>query len=116
VTSEGGLLSPICRTAQHGRLWFPRPRFDPKDGGHVAKDGCGDAGSEGPVRRNLEGRPGALDLTVPKVRKYAGVALQDGTRLSGYVFIEANARVQDMLDAGAPRSSRSSTSTAMSFS
>lgn len=39
---------------------------------------------------------------IPKVREYAELSLTDGTVLSGYVFVEATARIQDLLNDGAP--------------
>jgi hypothetical protein len=35
---------------------------------------------------------------VPKVREYAEITLMDGSTLSGYVFVDATARVQDLLN------------------
>lgn len=35
---------------------------------------------------------------VPKVREYAELKLSDGTVLSGYVFVDATARIQDLLN------------------
>jgi hypothetical protein len=39
---------------------------------------------------------------IPKVREYAELSLSDGTVLSGYVFVEATARIQDLLNDSAP--------------
>jgi len=39
---------------------------------------------------------------IPKVREYAELSLSDGTVLSGYVFVEATARIQDLLNDPAP--------------
>tara|TARA_R110000868_G_scaffold4155_16_gene25392 strand:+ start:413 stop:640 length:228 start_codon:yes stop_codon:yes gene_type:complete len=39
---------------------------------------------------------------IPKVREYAELSLIDGTVLSGYVFVEATARIQDLLNDSAP--------------
>ena len=39
---------------------------------------------------------------IPKVREYAVLSLSDGTVLSGYVFVEATARIQDLLNDSAP--------------
>ena len=35
---------------------------------------------------------------VPKVREYDELKLSDGTVLSGYVFVDATARIQDLLN------------------
>ena len=35
---------------------------------------------------------------VPKVREYAEITLMDGSVLTGYVFVDATARVQDLLN------------------
>lgn len=35
---------------------------------------------------------------IPKVREHVEVRLTDGTELSGYVFIEATMRIQDLLN------------------
>jgi hypothetical protein len=35
---------------------------------------------------------------VPKVREYAQVTMTDGTRMMGYVFVEATMRIQDLLN------------------
>ena len=35
---------------------------------------------------------------VPKVREYAELKLSDGTVLSGYVFVDATARIQNLLN------------------
>ncbi len=39
---------------------------------------------------------------VPKVREYAELRLFDGTVMTGYMFVEATARIQDVLNNGAP--------------
>ncbi len=39
---------------------------------------------------------------IPKVREYAELSLIDGTVLNGYVFVEATARIQDLLNDSAP--------------
>ena len=39
---------------------------------------------------------------IPKVREYAELSLSDGTVMSGYVFVEATARIQDLLNDSAP--------------
>lgn len=36
----------------------------------------------------------------PKVREYAEITLTNGTVLTGHVFVEANARIQDLLNEG----------------
>ena len=35
---------------------------------------------------------------IPKVREYAQVKLADGTTMTGYVFVEATMRIQDVLN------------------
>jgi hypothetical protein len=35
---------------------------------------------------------------VPKVREYADVVMADGSVLSGYLFVEATSRIQDLLN------------------
>jgi hypothetical protein len=35
---------------------------------------------------------------VPKVREYAEITLMDGSTLTGYVFVDATARIQDLLN------------------
>ena len=35
---------------------------------------------------------------VPKVREYAEITMNDGKVLSGYVFVEATSRIQDLLN------------------
>lgn len=39
---------------------------------------------------------------IPKVREYAELSLTDGTILTGYVFVEATARIQDLLNDSTP--------------
>lgn len=39
---------------------------------------------------------------IPKVREYAELSLTDGTVLTGYVFVEATARIQDLLNNSTP--------------
>ncbi len=39
-------------------------------------------------------------LRVPKVREYAEIKLEDGEVLTGYVFIDATMRIQDLLNGG----------------
>jgi hypothetical protein len=39
---------------------------------------------------------------VPKVRVRADVTLQDGSQMSGQVFVEATTRIQDLLNAPEP--------------
>ena len=39
---------------------------------------------------------------IPKVREYAELTLTDGTVLSGYVFVDATARIQDLLNGSEP--------------
>jgi hypothetical protein len=46
-------------------------------------------------------RRAALFPKVPKVREYAQVTLNDGTRMTGYVFVEATMRIQDLLNSPA---------------
>ena len=43
-----------------------------------------------------------MPLKIPKVREYAEILLSDGTTLTGYVFVEATARIQDLLNDTAP--------------
>jgi hypothetical protein len=38
----------------------------------------------------------------PKVREYAELTLTDGTVLSGYIFVDTTARIQDLLNDSAP--------------
>ena len=35
---------------------------------------------------------------IPKVREYAEIDLADGTKMTGYMFIEATSRTQDVLN------------------
>tara|TARA_R110000787_G_scaffold32371_10_gene85662 strand:+ start:1268 stop:1477 length:210 start_codon:yes stop_codon:yes gene_type:complete len=35
---------------------------------------------------------------IPKVREYAQVKMTDGSVLTGYVFVDATARIQDVLN------------------
>lgn len=39
---------------------------------------------------------------VPKVRVRADITLQDGTSISGQVFVEATVRIQDLMNAPEP--------------
>lgn len=39
---------------------------------------------------------------IPKVREYAQIDLTDGTVMTGYVFVEATLRIQDVLNSAAP--------------
>lgn len=39
---------------------------------------------------------------IPKVREYAQIRLTDGTTMTGYVFVEATLRIQDLLNSAAP--------------
>lgn len=36
--------------------------------------------------------------TIPKVREYAEIVLSNGAVLAGYVFVDATARIQDLLN------------------
>ncbi|MGE5537408.1 MAG: hypothetical protein ACM30I_02245 [Gemmatimonas sp.] len=36
---------------------------------------------------------------IPKIRQRADIVLADGTTLSGFVFVEATMRIQDLLNA-----------------
>jgi hypothetical protein len=45
----------------------------------------------------LRGRPPAFPK-VPKVREYAQLTMTDGRVLTGYVFVEATMRIQDLLN------------------
>lgn len=35
---------------------------------------------------------------IPKIRQHAEITLSDGVTLNGYVFVEATARIQDLLN------------------
>lgn len=35
---------------------------------------------------------------IPKIREHTEIALADGTLLKGYVFVDATARIQDVLN------------------
>ena len=35
---------------------------------------------------------------IPKIREYAQVKMSDGSVLTGYVFVEATSRIQDVLN------------------
>ena len=39
-----------------------------------------------------------MQQKIPKVREYAELKLSDGTIMSGYVFVDATARIQDLLN------------------
>lgn len=39
---------------------------------------------------------------IPKIRQYAEITLNDGSVLSGYVFVEATVRIQDLLNSDTP--------------
>lgn len=39
-----------------------------------------------------------MQQKVPKVREYAELKLSDWTVLNGYVFVDATARIQDLLN------------------
>ena len=39
---------------------------------------------------------------VPKVREYAEITMNDGVILTGYVFVEATSRIQDLLNGDTP--------------
>lgn len=39
---------------------------------------------------------------IPKVREFAEVTMRDGAVLTGYVFVEATARIQDLLNGNNP--------------
>ena len=39
---------------------------------------------------------------IPKIREYAEIVLSDRTMLTGYVFVDATARIQDLLNNGTP--------------
>jgi len=39
---------------------------------------------------------------IPKVREYAEIELADGTKMTGYMFIEATSRIQDILNDDKP--------------
>jgi hypothetical protein len=38
---------------------------------------------------------------IPKIREYAQVRMNDGSVLTGYVFVEATSRIQDVLNSAA---------------
>ena len=44
----------------------------------------------------------SLQQKIPKVREYAELKLSDGTVMSGYVFVDATARIQDLLNDTTP--------------
>jgi hypothetical protein len=35
---------------------------------------------------------------IPKVREHAEIELADGTKMTGYMFVEATSRIQDVLN------------------
>jgi hypothetical protein len=35
---------------------------------------------------------------IPKVREYAELELADGTKMTGYMFVDATSRIQDVLN------------------
>lgn len=39
---------------------------------------------------------------IPKIRQYAQLRLTDGTEMTGYVFVEATMRIQDLLNGPQP--------------
>ena len=39
-----------------------------------------------------------MQKKIPKVREYAELKLSDGTIMSGYVFVDATAHIQDLLN------------------
>ena len=39
---------------------------------------------------------------IPKIQQHAEITLSDGVVLSGYVFVEATARIQDLLNDDVP--------------
>lgn len=39
---------------------------------------------------------------IPKLRQYAEITMNDGSVLTGYVFVEATARIQDLLNDNLP--------------
>lgn len=39
---------------------------------------------------------------IPKIRQYAEITLSDGVTLNGHVFVEATARIQDLLNDPTP--------------
>lgn len=43
-----------------------------------------------------------LSNKIPKIRQHAEITMSDGTVLSGYVFVEATARIQDLLNDESP--------------
>jgi len=43
-----------------------------------------------------------IQQKIPKVREYAETTLTDGTVMNGYVFVDATARIQDLLSGSAP--------------
>lgn len=47
-------------------------------------------------------KPLPIAPRVPKIREYAEIVLSDGVLLTGYVFVEATARIQDLLNDSAP--------------
>lgn len=47
-------------------------------------------------------RPAPIVPRIPKIREYAEILLSDGVVMTGYVFVEATARIQDLLNDSAP--------------
>lgn len=43
-----------------------------------------------------------IQQKIPKVREYAEITLTDGTVMNGYVFVDATARIQDLLNGSDP--------------
>lgn len=50
------------------------------------------------MNRNSWAAPPRGIPKIPKVREYAQIKLTDGTVLTGYVFVEATSRIQDVLN------------------
>ena len=46
--------------------------------------------------------PDQIMPKVPKVREYAQIKMIDGTIVTGYVFVEATSRIQDVLNSATP--------------
>ena len=61
---------------------------------------AGSASATGDPVRNFRSQAAAkLPLPkIPKVREHVEVKLTDGAELTGYVFIEATSRIQDLLN------------------
>ncbi|MBK19769.1 MAG: hypothetical protein CMM52_13125 [Rhodospirillaceae bacterium] len=84
--------SALTQTRQNiGRIWpnFRIPDYKP----NLRTKGENTLRNQGTWTPPRSGMP-----KIPKIREYAQVKMSDGSVMTGYVFVEATSRIQDVLN------------------